>query len=183
MPEILKHWFLPAVRRPSYWRQAAVQFPGSRLGGLVSGIHTVFHRHIQKPARLSDYGLYHFNNRPDYFSCTGRNPCRYSLNFIVIYKKINYMQRITNNISANLTSTQATEKAMYNMGKLGFILSLFSILGSGVISPASLIISCIGATYRQTKLTTAGIIISSVMLLLFLIGSCFVYYYLSHEEY
>ena len=92
------------------------------------------------------------------------------------------MQRITNNISANLTSTQATEKAMYNMGKLGFILSLFSILGSGVISPASLI-SCIGATYRQTKLTTAGIIISSVMLLLFLIGSCFVYYYLSHEEY
>lgn len=57
------------------------------------------------------------------------------------------------------------------------------ILGSGVISPASLIISCIGATYRQTKLTTAGIIISSVMLLLFLIGSCFVYYYLSHEEY
>ena len=32
------------------------------------------------------------------------------------------MQRITNNISANLTSTQATEKAMYNMGKLGFIL-------------------------------------------------------------
>ena len=33
------------------------------------------------------------------------------------------MQRITNNISANLTSTQATEKAMYNMGKLGFILS------------------------------------------------------------
>lgn len=30
------------------------------------------------------------------------------------------MQRITNNISANLTSTQATEKAMYNMGKLGF---------------------------------------------------------------
>lgn len=38
------------------------------------------------------------------------------------------MQRITNNISANLTSTQATEKAMYNMGKLGFILSLFSIL-------------------------------------------------------
>lgn len=70
------------------------------------------------------------------------------------------MQRITNNISANLTSTQATEKAMYNMGKLGFILSLFSILGSGVISPASLIISCIGATYRQTKLTTAGIIIS-----------------------
>ena len=92
------------------------------------------------------------------------------------------MQRITNNISANLTSTQATEKAMYNMGKLGFILSLFSILGSGVISPASLIISCIGATY-QTKLTTAGIIISSVMLLLFLIGSCFVYYYLSHEEY
>ena len=90
------------------------------------------------------------------------------------------MQRITNNISANLTSTQATEKAMYNMGKLG---SLFSILGSGVISPASLIISCIGATYRQTKLTTAGIIISSVMLLLFLIGSCFVYYYLSHEEY
>ena len=89
------------------------------------------------------------------------------------------MQRITNNISANLTSTQATEKAMYNMGKLGFILSLFSILGSGVISPASLIISCIGATYRQTKLT----IISSVMLLLFLIGSCFVYYYLSHEEY
>ena len=87
------------------------------------------------------------------------------------------MQRITNNISANLTSTQATEKAMYNMGKLGFI------LGSGVISPASLIISCIGATYRQTKLTTAGIIISSVMLLLFLIGSCFVYYYLSHEEY
>ena len=56
------------------------------------------------------------------------------------------MQRITNNISANLTSTQATEKAMYNMGKLGFILSLFSILGSGVISPASLIISCIGAT-------------------------------------
>ena len=88
------------------------------------------------------------------------------------------MQRITNNISANLTSTQATEKAMYNMGKLGFILSLFSILGSGVISPASLIISCIGASYRQT-----GIIISSVMLLLFLIGSCFVYYYLSHEEY
>ena len=62
--------------------------PGSRLGGLVSGIHTVFHRHIQKPARLSDYGLYHFNNRPDYFSCTGRNPCRYSLNFIVIYKKL-----------------------------------------------------------------------------------------------
>ena len=93
------------------------------------------------------------------------------------------MQRITNNISANLTSTQATEKAMYNMGKLVFILSLFSILGSGVISPASLIISCIGATYRQTKLTTAGIIISSVMLLLFLIGSCLVYYYLSHEEY
>ena len=44
------------------------------------------------------------------------------------------MQRITNNISANLTSTQATEKAMYNMGKLGFILSLFSILGSGVAS-------------------------------------------------
>ena len=89
--------------------------PGSRLGGLVSGIHTVFHRHIQKPARLSDYGLYHFNNRPDYFSCTGRNPCRYSLNFIVIYKKINYMQRITNNISANLTSTQATEKAIYTI--------------------------------------------------------------------
>lgn len=38
------------------------------------------------------------------------------------------MQRITNNISANLTSTQATEKAMYNMGKLGFILSLFQFL-------------------------------------------------------
>ena len=173
------------VRRIRFisYRPDSTMVPGSRLGGLVSGIHTVFHRHIQKPARLSDYGLYHFNNRPDYFSCTGRNPCRYSLNFIVIYKKINYMQRITNNISANLTSTQATEKAMYNMGKLGFILSLFSILGSGVISPASLIISCIGATYRQTKLTTAGIIISSVMLLLFLIGSCFVYYYLSHEEY
>ena len=93
------------------------------------------------------------------------------------------MKKIANKISASLTSTQATEKAMDNIGRLGFILSLFSILGSGVISPASLVISCIGATYRQTKQTTAGIIISSVMLLVFLISSCFLYYYLSHEEY
>ena len=53
------------------------------------------------------------------------------------------MQRITNNISANLTSTQATEKAMYNMGKLGFILSLFSILGSGVVTILNRLLFCL----------------------------------------
>ena len=61
----------PPVRFISY--RLILPWFRSRLGGLVSGIHTVFHRHIQKPAKLSDYGLYHFNNRPDYFSCTGRN--------------------------------------------------------------------------------------------------------------
>lgn len=38
------------------------------------------------------------------------------------------MKKIANKISASLTSTQATEKAMDNIGRLGFILSLFQFL-------------------------------------------------------
>ena len=63
---------------------------------------------------------------------------------------------------------QCSEKPTVNIGKLGFILSLISI-PLCLISPTSFLLSCIGASYRRTKQTTAGIIISTATMLLLLI--------------
>lgn len=65
-------------------------------------------------------------------------------------------------------SEQCSEKPTVDIGKLGFVLSLISI-PLCFISPTSLVLSCIGASYRRTKQTTAGIIISTVTMLLLLI--------------
>jgi len=65
-------------------------------------------------------------------------------------------------------TNQCLEPPTVNIGKLGFILSLISIPFC-LISPTSLLLSCIGASYRRTKQTTAGIIISAVTMLLLLI--------------
>lgn len=71
-------------------------------------------------------------------------------------------------------TNQCSEKPVVNIGKLGFILSLISI-PICLISPTSLLLSCIGASYRRTKQTTAGIIISVITILLLLIIVFFMY--------
>lgn len=81
-----------------------------------------------------------------------------------------------NNLSQQTTTTnQYSKKPTPDIGKLGFILSLISI-PLCLISPTSLVLSCIGASYHRTKQTTAGIIISSFTLVLLLILIFFVHY-------
>ena len=83
---------------------------------------------------------------------------------------------MNNTISSQQTTAtnRCLEPPTVNIGKLGFILSLISI-PLCLIAPTSLLLSCIGASYRRTKQTTAGIIISAVTMLLLLILVFFMY--------